>query len=339
MENNLNRRLIETTIRKTLKQIQDDPERSTRNLVDMALNFSEGKFQQQFFETTQEMLKNEHSSYYKLVPDIVSTIDTERLVTFGMNLGYNSCTKGAKRIRAIEEKEQFNIPWSISLEISGLAYLERNKAYHSLIEQGQELGIYTWMIYSLDGTPHILELAEKFSECAFIIFCSPKEITNILLDEASKVNNLMLAVEYTDGIEDACILLRTRKFLYSIFYPYQECDVNKIFNGDFLTDAEILHPVFTALFAFPSCPPEIQVSVYQYILQTRAQQIYRTIPFDIIYDSYFIDGIISEEACSIGFSKEGKLSRIYDSNKYENFNCFKHPLIEILKQVSLKPKA
>ena len=116
-------------------------------------------------------------------------------------------------------------------------------------------------------------------------------------------------------------------------------DVNKIINGDVLTDAEILHPVFTALFAFPSCPPEIQVSVYQYILQTRAQQIYRTIPFDIIYDSYFIDGIISEEACSIGFSKEGKLSQIYDSNKYENFNCFKHPLIEILKQVSLKPKA
>ena len=41
MENSLSRILIETTVRQTLKGLQEDPKRSVRNLVDMALQFSE----------------------------------------------------------------------------------------------------------------------------------------------------------------------------------------------------------------------------------------------------------------------------------------------------------
>lgn len=137
MVNSLNRILIEATVRRTLKQIKDDPKRSTRNLVDMALNFSEGRFQQHFFETAQRMLKNEHSSYYQMIPDAISTIDTERIITFGMNVGYNSCTAGANIIRTLESEEHFSIPWSITLSMSGADYINRNNAYLSLIEQGR----------------------------------------------------------------------------------------------------------------------------------------------------------------------------------------------------------
>ena len=96
MENSLSRILIETTVRQTLKGLQEDPKRSIRNLVDMALQFSEGRFQNRFFETAQTMLKNEGSAYYALVQDATSHIETEHLVTFGMNLGYNSKSE-AKR--------------------------------------------------------------------------------------------------------------------------------------------------------------------------------------------------------------------------------------------------
>jgi len=49
MKRSLNQTLIETTIRNAIKQIKDDPERNIRNLVDMALTFSNGRFQQLFF--------------------------------------------------------------------------------------------------------------------------------------------------------------------------------------------------------------------------------------------------------------------------------------------------
>lgn len=57
MENSLSRILIETTVRQTLKGLQENPKRSIRNVVDMALQFSEGRFQSRFFETAQELLK------------------------------------------------------------------------------------------------------------------------------------------------------------------------------------------------------------------------------------------------------------------------------------------
>ena len=62
MGNDISRILIETVVRKTLRDMKDSPERSTRNLVDMALHFSSGHFQREFFEMAQEMLQNEHSA-------------------------------------------------------------------------------------------------------------------------------------------------------------------------------------------------------------------------------------------------------------------------------------
>lgn len=50
MENSLSRILIETTVRQTLKGLQENPKRSTRNLIDIALQFSEGRFQSHFLK-------------------------------------------------------------------------------------------------------------------------------------------------------------------------------------------------------------------------------------------------------------------------------------------------
>lgn len=69
MENSMSRILIETTVRQTLKELRENPKRSIRNLVDMALQFSDGRFQSQFSKTTRTMLENENSAYYTLIAD------------------------------------------------------------------------------------------------------------------------------------------------------------------------------------------------------------------------------------------------------------------------------
>lgn len=72
MAGDLSRILIENIVRKTLKDMKDSPERSTRNLVDMALHFSteEGTFQKRFFEIAQGMLRKEDSGYFKLIQSL-----------------------------------------------------------------------------------------------------------------------------------------------------------------------------------------------------------------------------------------------------------------------------
>lgn len=42
--------IIKTFVRTALKDADESPERCTRNLVDMALHFSKGRFQQEFLK-------------------------------------------------------------------------------------------------------------------------------------------------------------------------------------------------------------------------------------------------------------------------------------------------
>lgn len=331
MEKSMNEILIETTVNQAIKRIQNDPERSTRNLVDIGLHFSEGRFQQSFLKLTQKMLEDEQSAYYRMIPDIMSNVDSRRIVTFGMNVGYHSCTKGARIIREIEEISHFNIPWCVSLDIDSLTYWQHSDEYHKLIENGEALGIYTWIIYSFDDTHHLLELAEDFPDSAFVFCCAPEEITSNLLDEANNLYNIMFAVDYSEGVEEACQLLRNRKFLYSVLYTYAKDEGDNILNGQTLMELETLHPIFSLFKASSSCSSELQTEIYHYIHAVRLEQNYQTLPFDIIYDTLFIDSIISEDAASIHFDVDGNSIPLSDIDYVDTCNLFQMSFVDILK--------
>lgn len=334
MQKNITRILIETTIKNAIKQMKDDSERSIRNVVDMALNFTNGRFQEHLLTAAQTMLKNDRSCYYKLIPDMVSNINEEHLITFGMNVGYNSCTIGAKKIRENEMEGHYNIPWSISLEIEGNEYMKHTSDYHSLIEQGMKLGIFTWSIHSAGQLHHILELAKSFPECAFPIFCMPEEITPALLDDVNDIYNIMFIVQYSDDTEKVCALLRSRKLIYSISISLP--DTACINMEDILSDTENMHSAFTIFMGNTESPLEKETNFYQWIKQTRMEQRYRTIPFDMIHDNLFIDSIISDDACSIGFTQNGDCYTFTDYTIQKNNNFFNRKLSEILRTVTPK---
>ena len=333
MKSSLTRTLIETTIRNSIKQIKNDPERSMRNLIDMALSFSNGRFQKHFLEAAQTMLKKETSCYYKIIPDLVANADTERIVTFGMNIGYNGCTLGAQTIREIESKEHINIPWSVFLELDSNSYYKNEVHYRSLLSQGKEMGIYTWNIRTPDNPAYILELAKDFPECAFVIFCAPKKITEALLDDAKNIYNILFLVEYGDAIEESCFLLRSQGFLYSVYYDNELSDFNTVLLEEILSDTENQNAVFTVLLSQNSHLEESE-ALYQHIRKIRAEQRYRTIPFDFIHDNCFIDSIISDQICSIKFTSNGICHSLSDNKVYENCNIFRASLYDILKTVS-----
>ena len=87
MQNDLTRLLVESTVRRTLKNIQESPERAIRNLVDLGVQFSSGRFQSRLMAQAQKMLQNQKSAYYALVKDAAASVDPEILTTFGVNLG------------------------------------------------------------------------------------------------------------------------------------------------------------------------------------------------------------------------------------------------------------
>ncbi|MBQ8260931.1 MAG: hypothetical protein IJZ00_01475 [Lachnospiraceae bacterium] len=330
MDKNLSYILIETTIRNTIKKIKEDPERNVRNLVDLALFFSEGRFQRRFFQTAQTMLKNENSSYYKLIPDIITNVNTERIVSFGMNVGYNSCTIGANTIREIEASEHFNIPWCITLDLDGNDYRRNPSVYHSLISQGKELGIYVWIIHSLRNPHYMIDLMCRFPDCAFLLLCTPDEITPALLKNCETVYNIMFAVKYKDSADSACALLRSGNHLYSVYSDGMDSNENNL--NELLCDTENLHASFTFILSDPKDNFSLS-DIHHTILQARAEQNHCTIPFALLQDSYFIDSIISEYADFLLFDVNGNCYSLNNNTLFKNCN-FKHDsLRDILKRI------
>lgn len=334
MEKTMSRTLIETVVKKALESIKDSPERGIRNLVDMALQFSKGRFQQNFFTVTQTMLQNENSAYYGLVRNIVTHTDTERLFTFGMNLGYNSCTEGARRIRNNEETMQCSIPWTIALHVDTQRVTELQERYDALIQEGESLGIFTWMLFALENPEEVLPLIETHTDSAFCIFCEPDDLSASFLDTVTDLKNVMLVVRYDENMSDLCTTLREMGLLYSVWYPYGQKDMEIIINGDLFSSAQQLSPAFTVLVPQMNCPDEIRKLAYQAVKTARKEQSYQTIVLDFQGDTCLIDSIISGDKCSVSFNKTGALCTWAKSDMKEQYNIFQNSLSDILISIS-----
>ncbi len=330
MADSMSHILIETIVRRTLKDLKDSPERSIRNLVDMALSSSEGRFQRSFFSIAETMLKNEKSAYYGIIKDTVANVETERILQFGMNLGYNSCTEGAEKIRKKEAAGGFNIPWTISMDVDMEKIVKEPECYDAVLSQGKKLGIYTWMLRAHELLQEVLPLMRRHTDCAFVLFCEPSDLTPAFLDCMTDVRHLMLAVRYDENAGDVYSQLRKRQLFYSVFFVYGEKDAESIVGGDLFYSTEQLHPVFTAVFPDAACPQETRDRVYSAISGFHTEQDFQTLPLDMVQDIRYIDRVISGDDCLVSFDKDGSLySR---QGKEESLNIFDQQLEDILRQ-------
>lgn len=336
MENMISRMLVEITVRNSLKSIKDDPERGIRKLVDMALQFSGGRFQQDFFSTAQTMLQNEDSAYYDLLREVIQYTDTERLFTFGMNLGYNGCTVGARRIRENEEKMACDIPWALILQMDTEHFEQHEQLYHKRILEGQRLGVYVWMLFTGRRPEKLLGLAREHVDSAFCIFCRPEDLSAQFLEEVAELRNVMLVVRFDENISDVFQTLRSMGLLYSVWYPYGTEDLPHIENGDLFSCTQQYSPLFTVLLAEPDCPEEVQDAVHQIVKQCRGDQTYHTLPWELQRDTRMIDAVISDDACSVYFDKAGEFHIRDKRPGYQRMNLFQNSLSEIFMTNCIK---
>ena len=338
MEKSMSKVLVETMVRKTIRDIREAPERSIRNIVDMALQFSNGRFQKYFFETVQVMLQNEKSGYYALIRDVAEHVDSERLLTFGMNLGYNSCTLGAAMIRDREAKSGFNIPWSVSFEFDDNSFLKCPNRYDAAIEEGEEMGIFSWIFLVRNNLKKTLRLIASHPDSAFFVICEGREITPEIIDRIHMLDNVMLIIKYDDNIETICKTLREEKMLYGAYYMYTEKDVESIANGDLIYTMQQQHPLVTVFMSDMSCSKEIRNYVYKLSQKARVSHEYQTIVWDMYGDNCFVDEVISDDACFVYFDKDGKLCGLDDGVDIERNTLFTNSLQEILMRAFKKEK-
>lgn len=322
MKNN-SYKLIESILRQFIGRIKNDPERSVRNSVDMALSFAKGRFQREFLGRTQKLLENEHSVYYPLVWDTIMNVDEDRLIRIGMNIGYNSCTIGAEAIRELEAEKHFNIPWSLNLRLNEESYFSQKEKYRRLIEQGRNLGIFTWFLH-IDGETDFTEsIISENKDCAFVLFCEPDFITERTIGIFRNINNAVFCVKYKKQTTEICEKLRQNRMLYSVYTEYNDNNTADILNDMLLKRAEYLHPIFTVLISDENCSEMTKNAVYRYVKNIRIKQQYQTILWEQESDCLNIDKIISGDGC---------YARIDENGYINGINCLETKLDAVFKK-------
>ena len=323
--------IIKTFVKTALKDADESPERCTRNLVDMALHFSKGRFQQEFFEMARAMLNNENSPYYPLIEDTLQHMDKEKLIEFGMNLGYNGCTQGAHIVRKIKRTENINVPWLLFLNIDSSCE-DLLSRYQAVFDQGKELGIYVYFLYTDKEPEKLLPLIKHNPDCAMILLCHSASVTEDFAVAAESLDNMLIGVDYDDSADAACLVLRDHRLLYSVYRRYREKESEEILSGSYARFAEELHCPFVAVLAEPDCSTSVRENVYKAIVGARVAQKYRTIPLDLLYDTERVGNIISPPSSVIGFKPDGTIYNLDTKGNPMSHNIFQESLRNILKE-------
>lgn len=337
MKEDMTRILIASMLEKAFNDGKSSPRRAARNLVDLGVAFSKGRFQKRFLVYAQEMLQDQDSAYYDLISDVIVHVDRNLLVNFGMNLGYNGCIKGAQKIRSIEKEQGFNIPWILPMKLNEENIQQMAEEYHRRIRQGKELGIYVYLLqFSGDEPEKLLEFLKENPDCAFIMFLDGQKISQEFMNKIKEYKNGMISVPAGKDSVENCREMREKGLLYALYASYGDKNGDKILDGSWIQEQLCLHSQFLFLLPEDGCDTEIQEKIYEYVTKVRMKQRHPVFCMEVKEDFKLIDHIISEDSCAVGFDVQGDVLVYRNDTRMKAREAREKSLEEILRILAPK---
>ena len=303
----LTRTITESVVDRCIREIEEDPKRSVRRLVDLGRQLAKGRFQRQYLDLTQKMLEDEESPYYTLVRNVVRKADHDAIRTFGINLGLGSWTNGARTIRALEAEGQRYIPWGLTLHLDGSAEGGVPPLYREVIDQGKADGIFTYFLRADAAACGLRE-----SACAFLLFAPPEAFTPEITAAVAGCHNLSASVDTEKpGWEQAARRLEAARCFYGVYRTYEDGEAARdITTGNWLKRVtRACCPALAFCFSGSGCPEPVSRRVEGYIRRARTEQYYSVFLMDFFSDYLYVDEIISGKRCFLGLRPDGTLTR------------------------------
>ena len=223
----ITRAMIESAVAHGLKEIEEDPKRSARRLVDLGKQFSKNRFQDLIFSVMQELLDNENSAYYDMLANLLRNSDQDALKLFGVNMGYMGWSYGAGKIRKEQEELGVSLPWCILFRYApGTPGGLKARQIISTVQQGQKLGIYVYFIRQSDAAQTPFEMLDLFAankECAFIWVRESGRLTAAEIQLLGTCKNVVTVLPVNDPESLLTAeLLREKKILFSLYTTYTD---------------------------------------------------------------------------------------------------------------------
>lgn len=336
---NITKALLRTTFKRSLADIQRDPKRSVRNLVDLGLQFADGLYQRQILYLAQNYLSNEDSAYFRLAENIVNTIDHDKLINYGINFGYNGCTRGARIIREQEARLGCHIPFLLAFNVSSAPDALSVETIADTVSQGIKLGIYIYVIIcSSEEYERLLNMAAGFSDCAFLFFVNPKRLTREIISRISEIDNIVTSVRF-ELENDSCLkkvrAMRDQGCIAVAHYRYSPETLNMLLSGEITEMISETGVIAGILYSMPDSDPVLQKLVYDYKMETVRSQQYPLFVFEAKSDIEIIENMFSDNECLVVFSDGGSVSYTAQQKLLEGHSLCSETLVDILREIRI----
>lgn len=296
--NIVSRTLVESYVRKQVKELKQSPEQTINTLTSQLLETPNNSLEKYLVHITPEKLHDTQSGYYQLFHDILPKISTEHLVTLGMNIGYHSLFTTAKNGKKNIPESTSNALWASILFIDGPNYEKKSTQYKAQISQSKKNGTHCFLLFIEKYAWKLLPLIQKEKDCAFILFCPASCLTDKFLDVAKRTKNLLLSVAYNKSLSsDIFNKLKARNLPYAVHYYYSTSDVDSIISGEIFEELSKKTPLFSffipqnTILEDKSITNNTKKIIYEAIVQERYWLKSPSIPFEINEDIKKIEQI------------------------------------------------
>ena len=150
--NHLTSAMIDKIVERRIEEMAESPDTAIRQLLNYSSHFSSSRFQAPVFSILQHLLANEDSQYHIMLQNLLQNVSHSAIKNLGINLGYNSWTKGAQTVRATAQKAGYCIPWIIIFHWNpAKSTIVNLKNMARFIRDGNKIGIYAFCIRARAG--------------------------------------------------------------------------------------------------------------------------------------------------------------------------------------------
>lgn len=196
--------MIEMAIDIFLKDLREDPGRAMRNLIDLGMRFSKGRFRSDFLPYAQATMSDLTCPYYRLLENVARNIEGKALKTFGINLGYRALACGAREIRQSERRVGHYLPWCLIFDFREEGPLSNNAGeILRVISESRDYGIKAFMLFADPRRFPLDALVAHFRDCAFFLFTEPSAVDATLIRVMRSAGNVACSIAASFGDPDS----------------------------------------------------------------------------------------------------------------------------------------
>ena len=299
MPNPITRAIIDSTVDRSLREIDEDPKRSIRKLTDLGRLFNKGRFTDEVYALVQDLLHNDDSPYYTAIERILRHTEKRSLKTFGINLGYNGLNIGGKIDRSTAEGRTYRTPWMISIRINpSIPNSMSVSEVENIITQAKPLGIYCFSIRlegSLLSLNSLLEILNRNTDCAFFFMLPDQKLTPLHLENMQNCSSAIFLL-HTDSPFAApnTAALRKRKIFFGAYGFYDDHSAASWAEDKRIKEFLTYEVPIAVLVADDTCSPKNMMRVAKYCRTSRMHPQHPLLLFDQVGDIAAIDRMRSE---------------------------------------------